>query len=148
MSTPRNGRDMRFWEQLEILNEALPADKVAVAGPQGATPDSDVLPEFAYLAEHVLVRAPDVERTIQGIQASLPSGEPVRVVWPADQDARRVTIRRLSIGSRDVFRALAVLRQAKIPGTLHGLGRQPVPGRRAGAQRRAAQAADRGPRQG
>lgn len=33
MSTPRNGRDMRFWEQLEILNEALPADKVAVAGP-------------------------------------------------------------------------------------------------------------------
>ncbi|MFD1544007.1 S8/S53 family peptidase [Nonomuraea guangzhouensis] len=118
MSTPRYGRDMRFWEQLEILNEALPEGRLAVAGPQGATPESDVLPRFAYLAEHLLVRAPDVERAIDRLQAALPSEQPVRVVWPPDQDARRVTVRRLSIGSRDVFRGLALLREAGIQSTL------------------------------
>ncbi|WP_336215521.1 S8 family peptidase [Nonomuraea sp. LPB2021202275-12-8] len=98
MSTPE--RDTRFWAQLEMLNAALPDGMRAVAGPRGAAPDSSVLPEFAHLDEHVLVPAADLDQAADLVQELVPGDAELRVTWPPEQDAGRVSVRRLYVGDR------------------------------------------------
>lgn len=113
-------QDTRFWEQLDTLNEALPDGTVAVAGPEGAREGSpDVPPGFAHLDGHVLVRAADVDRAVLALDALQPDQEPVRVAWPADEAAcERVSLRRLSVGRRNVYRSMDLLAGAGVPGSL------------------------------
>jgi hypothetical protein len=117
MSRPNIGRDMRFWEQLEILNEGLPAGRRAVAGPPGASPESDLLPRWACLADHVLVRADDAQRAAAHVRSEYPSQHEVSVVWPDEDGARRTSVRRLHIGERDLYRTVSLLRRDGIHAT-------------------------------
>ncbi|TMR91538.1 S8/S53 family peptidase [Nonomuraea basaltis] len=107
MTTP----DTRFWEQLEIINDALPDGVRAVAGPEGAAEGSTrVLPEFAYLEGHILVRAADAERAVSAVQRLQPGPDTVRMSWPAQTRQRdRIGVRRLSVGSRNACRTVELL---------------------------------------
>jgi subtilisin family serine protease len=113
-------QDTRFWEQLETLNEALPDGAVAVAGPEGAAESSTgVVPEFAYLAGHVLVPAPDVDRAVSALERLQPDADPVLVSWPKDETAgERTSLRRLALGDRDVYRSVDLLAAQDVRGSL------------------------------
>ncbi|MEV0590785.1 S8/S53 family peptidase [Nonomuraea cavernae] len=118
MSTPDTRPDPRFWKQLELVNEALPEDARAAAGPEGAEPGSPVAPRYAYLAGHILVRAADVSRAIEIAERNQPQEGNVRVAWPSEDGQDRVTVRRLALGRRNVFRALEALEREKVHATL------------------------------
>ncbi|HEX4818461.1 MAG TPA: S8/S53 family peptidase [Nonomuraea sp.] len=112
--------DTRFWEQLEILNDALPQGVRAVAGPEGAADGTArAQPQFAYLEGHVLVRASDVDRAVSAVQRLQPGSETVRVAWPGDgREQDRLSVRRLAVGSRNVYRTVELLAGEKIPASL------------------------------
>ncbi|KAB8194562.1 S8 family serine peptidase [Nonomuraea phyllanthi] len=100
--------DTRFWEQLEILNAALPDGMRAAAGPEGTAPGSDVTPRFAHLAGHVLVHSRDTDLAVTAVQDLQPARERVRVASSPD-GAARCSVHRLSIGSRDCHETVAAL---------------------------------------
>ncbi|MEV1178362.1 S8/S53 family peptidase [Nonomuraea sp. NPDC049784] len=108
--------DTRFWEQLEILNAALPDGMRAAAGPEGAAPGSDVQPLFAHLDGHVLVRDADAHRAAAAVQGLLPGPDAVRVAGP--RSAGRSSVRRLSVGSRDLHRTVEHLAGENIESSL------------------------------
>ncbi|MEU8246574.1 S8/S53 family peptidase [Nonomuraea sp. NPDC048916] len=118
MTTPDTRPDPRFWKQLELVNEALPEGASAAAGPEGAGPGSAVAPRFAYLAGHILVRAPDVSRAIEIVERAEPEEGDVHVSWPSVDGQERVATRRLALGRRNVFRALEALEREKVHATL------------------------------
>ncbi|MFI6737340.1 S8/S53 family peptidase [Nonomuraea sp. NPDC050451] len=108
--------DTRFWEQLEILNAALPDGMRAVAGPEGATPGSAVQPRFAHLAGHVLVRDADAGRAAATVQRLQPGPDAVRVAGP--RTLGRTSMRRLSVGSRNLHRTVEQLAREDIASSL------------------------------
>ncbi|MEV4112586.1 S8/S53 family peptidase [Nonomuraea sp. NPDC049695] len=108
--------DTRFWEQLEILNAALPHGMRAAAGPEGAAPGSGVQPRFAHLDGHVLVRDADADRAVAAVQGLLPGPDTVRVTGP--RHAGRGSVRRLAVGSRDLHRTVEHLAGENIASSL------------------------------
>ncbi|MBF8189496.1 S8/S53 family peptidase [Nonomuraea sp. K274] len=111
--------DARFWEQLEILNEALPDGTRAAAGPNGAAElSSEVQPRFAYLDGHILVSARDAERAVAAVERLQPGAGAVTVAWPPAADRERVSVRRLSVGSRDVCQTVELLTGENIKASL------------------------------
>ncbi|MEU0572745.1 S8/S53 family peptidase [Nonomuraea sp. NPDC005983] len=101
MSTPDVSPDDRFWRQLDVVNAALPPGQRAVAGPRGASRGSAVRPEYAHLADHVLVRADDESRSRALIQQNFADAGPAAVVWPPERHRERVRTRRLHVPGRD-----------------------------------------------
>lgn len=116
MTTPDPGGDARFWAQLDMVNAALPAGLRAVAGPEGAAPGSAVEPAYAELDGHVLVRAQDLERA-GNMVADLPGEADPRVVWPPEDDAGRVSVRRLYVGDRGARLVADTLGGQRVPAT-------------------------------
>ncbi|HLU74377.1 MAG TPA: S8/S53 family peptidase [Nonomuraea sp.] len=116
MTTPDPGGDARFWAQLDMVNAALPGGLRAVAGPEGAAPGSAVEPAYAELDGHVLVRAQDLERA-GNMVADLPGEADPRVVWPPEDDAGRVSVRRLYVGDRGARLVADTLGGQRVPAT-------------------------------